>query len=364
MLRESAAQFLDGRDFAAAARGAIGQRRAIDRSVWREMADLGWLALALPESLGGSGLGIAEQAVLSELFGSHVFPEPYVAASVLPCAVLAACTDETGTGLARACGEGTRLFALAWQEAAGQIDPPVPETRLASGRVHGRKRFVAAAEDDGVLLVSARTDDTPCIVAVAADAPGVRMAHHATGLGSGADVDFRDAPILGGAPLLAGTAATVALHAALAAGRAALAAQLLGLAAGALDRTLQWVGMRKQFDRAIGSFQTIQHRCVDLRIAVELSAASLRNAIHALERAPGTAATNAAISAAKARCGDTATLVGRSAVQMHGAIGFTEDAPIGVYLRMAMSAAGWLGGAVDHRRRLLAASRQGAAHHA
>jgi alkylation response protein AidB-like acyl-CoA dehydrogenase len=167
-------------------------------------------------------------------------------------------------------------------------------------------------------------------------------------------VDFSNTPIRYGSPLLEGPAVLDAVCAALDTGRIALAAQLEGVANAALERTLQYVNQRIQFGRPIGSFQTIQHRCVDLHIATALAQATWQHAAQVHQAASTVPAIARATSAAKARCGDTATLVGRNAIQMHGALGFTEEAGVGRYLRAALLGASWLGTSQMHRRRFMA----------
>jgi alkylation response protein AidB-like acyl-CoA dehydrogenase len=145
-----------------------------------------------------------------------------------------------------------------------------------------------------------------------------------------------------------------ALRVALDASLIAAAALLSGIAAGALSRTVDYVNQRRQFGQPIGAFQSIQHRCADLYVGLQLAGAAWRRAAKLHDESPGDLANAAAISAAKARASDVALAVGRAAIQMHGAIGFTEESDIGLYLRAAMQYSAWLGGAVAHRRRFLA----------
>jgi alkylation response protein AidB-like acyl-CoA dehydrogenase len=353
MLRDSAAAFLSERHDLARLRGAIGSPRPVDLTLWREMGDLGWLALELPEALGGGGLGLRQSTVLAEEFGRAAFPAPYVAASVMPAVVLSFCArDAAGRQLCGALQRGEFVLTVAWQELLNELDARFAGTRLENGRVSGIKRFVPAAQSGGTLLVSVRDGEGPAIVAVAADADGVSVKAHAAGLGTTSEVQFTGAAPLFGKPLLRGREAAAALARALDAGRVALSAYLAGLAAGMLERTVAHVTSRVQFGRPIGSFQAIQHRCVDLYIETRLAGASWREALLAYEHG-GMAVT--AISAAKARCADCAQRVGREAIQMHGAMGFTEEAHIGHYVRAVMYAYAWLGTPFSHRRRFLAA---------
>jgi alkylation response protein AidB-like acyl-CoA dehydrogenase len=350
LLRQSAKEFLSRREGRAS--HGLQQGDGFDLGLWREMADLGWLGLGLPEDGGGSETGLREAAVLCEEFGRVAWAVPYVACSVLPSALLAGCTGGAScvAELARTCVAGERPFAVAWQEESRQMDDVLATTQFIDGRVAGVKRFVGAADPQSILLVSAQFDGTPVLIAVEANAPGVIVERYAAGLSSEATVRFESAPVLFNGPLATGVVAQAALANALRAARIALCAQLAGLAGGLLEKTLDYIGNRVQFGRPISSFQTIRHRCVDLYIATRLASASWKHALRCFETAPDATATAVAIHAAKARCGNVSVQVAREAVQMHGAMGFTEEGGVGLYFRAALHGRAWLGAPLMHRR--------------
>jgi alkylation response protein AidB-like acyl-CoA dehydrogenase len=132
-----------------------------------------------------------------------------------------------------------------------------------------------------------------------------------------------------------------------------LSAQLSGLMRGALDLTLEHLRTRTQFGQAIGSFQALQHRAVDLHIQHALAEAAVREAAHLYDADADSPRTAFAISAAKARASAGALLICKEAVQMHGAIGFTLESDVGLFLRAALRWSSWLGEAGAHRRRLV-----------
>lgn len=351
MLRQSVEDFVAAQHEAAGHRGIRNLPQQIDRAVWSAMAGLGWLGLGVPETLGGSGMGLDGAAELAMVFGKTVFAEPYIAACVMPTAIIAAAGDDPAMGeVAASMLEGRRVLTLAWQEHAGQLLPARPSTTLAAGRVTGCKVFVPAVEREGILLVHVDTPEGEAIVAVSADDARVRCERNASGMGPIATVRFDGAPMLHDRPLLAGEQASRALCNALASARIALSAQLTGVAKGALEQTLQHVADRFQFGRAVGSFQVIQHRCVNLHLDIQLADASWRHALRSWHESDASPAVAAAISAAKARSSDVAMQVSRAAIQMHGAMGFTDEARPGLYLRAAMHGAAWLGTAIMHRR--------------
>ena len=355
MLRQSAEDFLTGSHSPSRLRGWIGRARPVESSLWRDIAALGWTGLLLPESLGGSGLGLSEATVLCEVMGERLFAEPFVGCCVMPSLLLAqAEASPASEQLANWLCSGERLLTLAWQEQPGQLQPDVIECKVEDGRLTGRKAFVVGCEPQAVLLVSAIEQGQTVIVAVAADAPGVRIEAFAAGIGAQYHVEFEQTPLLFAQPLLKGPSAMATLQLTLAGSRIALAAELAGQAAGCLQQTLDFVSQRYQFDRPLGSFQTVQHRCVDLSIEQTLAQASWQHALACYEQAPLAPLTQAAISAAKARCAQAAVTTGKQAVQLHGAMGFAEEVDIGLYLRAAMFGCVWLGSVWDHRRQFAA----------
>jgi alkylation response protein AidB-like acyl-CoA dehydrogenase len=358
MLLESAGSFLESRHTFAGQKGEMGQPHCIDRELWQEMGQLGWLGLSLPESASGSGMGAVAAASLCELFGQTLFAQPYIAGALMPAAILAAADTAAAAELAQGLASGAALVCLAWQEHAGQVDLPLPQCRLENGRLYGRKCFVAALEADSVLLVSAAAAGHLVILAVAAQSPGLSIERTATAQGSYCEVIFDGVPPHYTEPLLAGGAAAAALQKAVDTGRVATSALLTGIAGACLQQTVDYVGQRVQFGRPIGSFQAVRHRCVDLRIQVELAAGAWRQAATEFDRE--TTGGRVGIFAAKARSSDVAREVGRAAVQLHGAMGFTEECDIGLYLRAALQYAGWLGSPVAMRREFIAHSASAA----
>lgn len=356
MLRDSVVNFLESHSEAASKQTAPGLPQEVDGNMWAQLAELGWLGLALPESVGGSGLGLREATVLTESFGQFAFESPYVAAVVMPSVLLAMSDHRATVGIASQLIAGESLVTLAWQEVRGQIELSLPATELLEHRyVVGNKTFVPLVQSNSLLLVSARSEGEWVIVAVDAAATGVNWQSSATALGSAAELSLDHVEILGDEPLLRGEQAQRALELSIEAGRTALAAQLAGLARGCLAKTLSHTADRVQFGKPLGTLQSVRHRCADMHMSIRLADASWHKALSLLESRPSGRETVAAVSAAKARCADTALEVARGSVQLHGAMGFTEEGGIGRYLRAAMAGSGWLGSSTAHRRRFLAA---------
>jgi alkylation response protein AidB-like acyl-CoA dehydrogenase len=154
-----------------------------------------------------------------------------------------------------------------------------------------------------------------------------------------------------------GAAATAALALAFDHANAVASAELAGLMDRALEMSLDYLKTRVQFGKPIGSFQALQHRAVDLHIHREVASAVLEESLAALDAHPLPHARAAAASRVKARCADAALKITRETIQLHGAIGFTDEFDAGLYLKRAMTLAAWLGGPTWHRRRYAALTR-------
>lgn len=350
MLLQSAADFLAGAHSLERLRHLRLQETTFDANMWRTLAELGWVGMRLPESMGGAGLDVSHAAELAALFGAALLPAPFATAAVLPAALLTAapaCTvrDRFAAGFA----DGSLVLGVAWQEQFGQLKPAWGETRFIEGNgrifLHGHKILVDSGAE--IWLVSGVRGATPLVAAVAAGSAGV--ARTAQRMADGSVVlalTFDGVVVDREAILLQGQDAQDALSAGLNEARLVLAAQLAGMAQGALDLARTYIKERVQFGQTIASFQAIRHRFVDLDLQRRLAFASWRHAA----RQCGTPGAAVAISAAKARCSEAAVLIARSAVQLHGAMGYTEEANVGLFLRAALTSASALGNADVHRR--------------
>jgi alkylation response protein AidB-like acyl-CoA dehydrogenase len=115
--------------------------------------------------------------------------------------------------------------------------------------------------------------------------------------------------------------------------------------------SLEYMKTRVQFGKPIGSFQALQHRAVDLYVQKQIASAVLEEALPALDGNPDAVTRAALASRVKARCSEAGLRITREAIQIHGAIGFTDEYDAGLYLKRAMVLSAWLGNAQEHRRR-------------
>lgn len=316
--------------------------------LWPELGDLGLLGLNLPENDGGSDLGAVGVVRILRLFGRELLPDPFVAHAVIPASVIGSLPPgETRSALAAVLREGRRSMTVAWQEETAQLTAEPCDSTLEAHGLEGVKIAVPYAD---IVLTTVRTDNGLAIVratGAAQDMPTRTLG--GTPLGA---LDLTKLTVTD-PPLLVGDLAAKAIDRAVALGVLAVSAQLCGIADGAFALTLDHLKTRRQFGKAIGDFQAIQHRSVDLLMALALADASVAEAARRWDEDPDSASTAAAVSAAKARAGASALLIIREAVQMHGAIGFTEEASVGLYVRAALSLNAWLGSPRQHRRRFV-----------
>jgi alkylation response protein AidB-like acyl-CoA dehydrogenase len=328
LLRESAA---------AVVLGELKRIRALrfkdpgfDRAVWSEMCDMGWAALRVPEAQGGSGLGVQEYCALAEELGRGLVPEPLTG-------VVTAASVLTGPVLSEAIS-GAKVILPAWQERANSLDY-AGDTTVAGGRANGRKMFIAQAAGADAFVVSGKDG----LALVARDATGVSLTIERTQDGGNFGVLTLDNAAC---TPLSGNIAEALEEASL-----ATAGYMLGVMDKAFAITLDYMKTRHQFGKAIGSFQALQHRAADLKIQVALTRASVEAAAVTLDTSQHPALRQAAVSRAKARAAEAGMLVTRQCIQLHGGIGYTDEADVGLFLRKAMVLSNLHGGAALHRAR-------------
>jgi alkylation response protein AidB-like acyl-CoA dehydrogenase len=312
-LAEAATDLLDGRAPITVVRAAMERGGRPDPDLWSAMVDQGWCGLAVPESLGGVGLGWVEAAVVLEQVGAHVAPAPILGQLV---ALDALATTEFGPALV--AGDLVATVAV-------RLDEPVVYAPDAD--------IVVVAESDRLVTIDLRGHQ-----------PAAEPAMDLT-----RTLGWLRADALASSPRLdIGGAEAITRHLDVAA--VAYAAELLGLAQRALDLSVAYARERVQFGRPIGSFQAVKHRCADMLVDVE----GMRSAVYwaAWCVAVGDGDASVAASTAKCWCSDAADRVMASALQVHGGIGFTWENDVHLYLKRAHLDGLSFGDATFHRARL------------
>ena len=340
MLRDSAQSFLAERAPVAHLRALrdANDRAGYSAQLWRGFGEQGYSATLVPEALGGLGLGVAEAALIAEQVGHTLAPTPFFSTAVLAAALLKSggSPSQQKAWLPRIAAADV-VMALAVDEQSRHRPALLNTTAAREGggwRIDGQKLFVIDGHVADALMVAARADGGTALLLVSSNSPGLSVertvmvdAHNAArarfdGVRVGSDAQI--GAIETGARLLEG---------ALDVGRAVAAAELLGLADEVFERTVEYLKQRKQFDRLIGEFQALQHRCAELFCDLELTRAIVRQALQALDDAADDAPLR--VAQAKARACLTANRAVQEAVQMHGGIGMTDELEIGLFMKRA-----------------------------
>jgi len=328
----------------------------VDRAVWSEIADAGWFSVLVPESDGGLGRGLGDMAAIAEEAGQQLFAEPYLVGAVQIIKLLVGAREGgLRDSLLQKAMEGRLLAGLAWQGHLGQIEAgqtPVAAT-IVEGKIklQGQARLVTPVLDtDGwfVLARDASGEAFLCWVA-SDDKPQLKTYPLVDGSVIG-DISFDGVTIPLDRVLAEGDAAVRLVDEANDYTRLMVGAELIGVMQAAFDMTLDYMKIRKQFGKPIATFQALKHRAVQAWVEIQIAKAAVKDAINSVMSGEDLARQ---ASRVKARCSQSALSITRQCIQFHGAIGFTDECNIGLYLKRAMVLSAWLGNASVHRIRYL-----------
>ncbi|HST02720.1 MAG TPA: acyl-CoA dehydrogenase [Usitatibacter sp.] len=317
-------------------RARVSSAEGFSRATWQEFARLGLIGIAMREEDGGMGGDAFDTLIVMESFGRALVAEPYLATVVLGAAIIA----DTGSESQRAqwlpaVAEGQKLLAFAHSEADARYEDTYVATRAVkeggSWKLDGAKSVVLNAQTADAIVVSARTAgkdsdrDGVSLFLVDPKAKGVSLRGYATQDGGrAAELSLKGVAVNDDARLGEAGKAMDAIQAALDRANAALCAEALGIIDALNEATLEYLKTRKQFGQPIGRFQALQHRMAEMTIkAVEARSMAIL-AAHAMRLTDARERTRR-VSAAKAFVGQASRFVGQQAIQMHGAIGVTDE---------------------------------------
>lgn len=325
------------------------------RDLWKQMAELGWLGIPFPESIGGAGMGFAELAIVLEALGRNLVPEPFLSSVLLGGQTLLLAGSETQQAewLAPMI-QGEKILTLAYQEAQSRYDLSKIDTRAekrGKGYVlSGEKVHVFDGQTADAIVVSALTPGGLSLFVVPADSAGVRRERQLR-LDSRAAAIVRLESVEVGADALIGNEGQggETLERAVDRATVGLCADMLGGMAQAFDLTLAYLKEREQFGVRIGTFQALKHRAAKLFIEIELSRSASMAAARAVDS--DDPELGKLVSLAKARCSDTFVLAGNEGVQIFGGVGMTDEYDIGFYLKRARASELTFGDSAWHRDR-------------
>jgi pimeloyl-CoA dehydrogenase small subunit len=354
--------------------GDLAQRQGYQKEpkgysqrLWQQYAELGLLAVPFAEQHGGLGQGLTETMLIAEAFGRALAIEPYLATVVLAGGALRHAGNEALLSeLVPAIAEGRLTLALAHQERQARYDlADIATTARADGKggytLEGEKCVVLHGDSADKLVVAARVSGARAerggigLFLVAGDANGVTRRGYATQDGMRAADVTLSAVRVGPEAVLAGPDRGLAvLERVVDEAIAALSAEAVGAMAALTDLTVEFLKTRKQFGVPIASFQVLQHKSVDMFVALE-QARSMAAYATMMAGEPEPRERRKAVSAAKVQIGRSARFVGETAIQLHGGIGMTMEYKAGHYFkRLTMVDMAY--GDADHHLRLLAAA--------
>ena len=350
MLRDTVQRYA-AEQYGFAQRHALLAAGASDRA-WHDYADFGWLALRLPEADGGIDADAMAIGALMEEVGARLLMEPLLASAVL------------GTGLVLAAGSGAQRAAMLPVLADGTVklafaceDDAAPRAvcELRDRRLHGAKVNVLHGDVAGRLVVSARDADAAGAAALCLVDPmaaGVERRPYRLIDGRGAaTLRFDGARV----ERLDATDAAAAIARARDEAAVALCAEALGVVRSLVHATCDYLKVRKQFGRTLGSNQALQHRMVEMFMLQQEVQALTRSAQRGLDAEPTQRAR--AISGARAYIAGAARRVANDAVQLHGGVGITEELDISHYFRRVMVINALFGNRDEHVARFVEAER-------
>ena len=359
LLRQEARKYLDEQCPMEDVRRIMRTPEGYSREQWKQLGELGWLGLTIPEEFGGAGLDWIDLLVILEETGRSLFPSPLVSTTLAASAILAFGSDEQKRRWLPGIADGSRIGTLAILEESDYQAPAGIElrgTREGEGfALQGVKSFVSDAAQANLLVVAFRSGDGEedlSLAVVDGDAPGLRAETFPTldetkRLGT---VRFDGVRVAGDDVLGEPGKAWPAISQLCDRGAVAVTAELIGAAEAAHALTVQYAKDRIQFGSPIGRFQGVKHPLAEMYLQLESSKSLLYYAAWALEETPDEVPRQ--VSLAKAYASEAFIRIGIDAIQFHGAYGMTEDCDAQLYFRRSKWVRPMFGDADHHYERV------------
>ena len=330
---------------------------------WAKFAELGVIGALFTEAQGGFGGDGFDIAVVFESLGRGLVVEPFLASAVLAGSALAYAGNDAQQALLAGLIDGSHIATLAHEEADAHYELKRVSTRAVRDGDHfvidGAKAVVALGDQAQTVIVSARSsgdvasEDGISLFVVPADTAGVSLRAYPNIDGTrAAEITFRQVRVPASALLGIEGQGLATLEHAVGRGILALCAESLGAMEVAKKQTIEYLQTRKQFGKAIGSFQALQHRMADVLLEIEQARSAVINAAAALQADRNT--RERALSAAKYSIGRIGTLVAEECIQLHGGIGMTWELPMPHYAKRLVMIDHQLGDEDHHLARFIA----------
>ena len=359
MLRETVRSLLEDKSPATRVREVMESPTGVDQELWRAMAEMGLQAMHLPEEFGGAGFSLMETGLVLEELGRAVAPVPYFSSVVLGAtAVLIAGSPDQQAEILPKVGSGELTLALAITEEGrtwGTGDIASEATADDDSFVlHGTKSYVIDGHSADTLVVSAREGSGTSLFLVPADIPHVTRHRMETMdmTRQQAVISLDGARVPASARLGEAGSGVATLDMLYDIAVSMLAFEQVGGAQRCMEMSVEYAKDRKQFGRAIGSFQAIKHRCADMLVQLE----SARSAAYYAGWAASHSHDELMVAAptAKAYCSDAYFYCAAENIQVHGGIGFTWEHDAHLYFKRAKTSQLLLGDPAEWRSLLAA----------
>ena len=331
-----------------------------DKDVWKEMVDLGWAGILIPQEFGGSDFGLAGISVIMQEVGKTLTPSPLFATAVMGASAINTFgTQEQKAEYLPKIAAGNITTAIAIDEESHHA----PFNSMAQAELvgdewvlNGKKKFVVDGASADILIILARTSgikgDKAGLTLFIVDASHTGVEIIKTDMAdcrNYANIILDNVKISKDALLGDQESGGEAIDKILDEGRIALSAEMLGNSEAAFEMTLNYLKERKQFGVLIGTFQALQHRAAEMFCEIELTKSAVMAAMQGADENNNDLQRMASL--AKSIAGETLYLVSNESVQMHGGIGVTDEYDIGFYMKRARVAEVIFGGANFHQER-------------
>lgn len=350
MLLDVAREFVRDKSPIEQVRAQLETDTGFDPAVWEEMVSLGWTGIALPETVGGSALGIGAVVPVVEALGQGLLGTPLLSTTLAGQLLMRSGGAEIEPLLERIAAGTVATVALLENSDWGATSMAVSVD--ASGKLSGHKQFVTDAGVAELFCVVATRDGAPVIAVVERGELGAEAIsqHDLIDLTKrAAKVDFSGCNAM---QVIEGAAVQSALRDYRLLGALLSAAEATGSAAACLATLTDYLKTRKQFGKLIGSYQALKHPTVDIYCGLENARTYVYHAATLMADEPLDEAAETACRMAKAVATDLIEFAGDRVVQFHGGIGFTWDCDSMLYIRRAQWSRQVFGDALEHRTQL------------
>ena len=315
-----------------------------DEALWKEMVDLGWSGILIPEEYGGFDFGMVGMGSIFEEMGKTLTPSPLFSTGVLGASLISlGGNNSQKQSLLPKIVDGSLTTALTLEEGNRHSPYSINTKAVKDGdnfKISGEKTFVIDGHTAGLLIVAARTDGSIddssgiSLFLVDPNSKGIEITKTSmVDSRNAASIQFKDAIVSSSEILGEQNNGAGILEEVLDRAQIAISAEMLGNASQAFDITLEYLKERKQFGAVIGTFQALQHRAAEMYSELELTKSSVIAACNAVDENSNDLKRMASL--AKFKAGETNYLVTNEAVQMHGGVGVTDEYDVGLYMKRA-----------------------------